>query len=133
MGTRQLTEWRLSESRKSKSLFDRFMQIYWSQQGKRKGSTMIGIIKRDQKVYAASLRNNRSKSTKVRIFELAKRFSMSEDNVKDVLKFYGQFYERWRSLPDTRIYLFSSRTTSLAILLMILLAWVRKGLFFKHP
>jgi hypothetical protein len=103
--TRQLVEWRLDDSRKSKRYFDRFMQIYWSQQGTRKGKTMIAIIRRDQAVYAASLRHDPTKPKKGLLFDLADRFPMSQDSIKDVLKFYGQFYERWRTLPDTRIYL----------------------------
>ena len=102
---RQLVEWRLSESRKSKRRFDRFMQTYWSQQGTRKLKTMMAIIRRDQAVYAASLRHKPTKPKKGLIYDLAERFPMSRDSIRDVLKFYGQYYERWRTLPNTRIYL----------------------------
>lgn len=102
---RQLTEWRLIESPKSERQFNRFMQVLWSRQGKRKAHNMIGIIKRDQRVYKAFLQSDQSKPKKVCISDLAQQFSMSQDSVKDVLKFYGQFYERWRKMRDTRIYL----------------------------
>lgn len=83
--TRQLVEWRLIDSRKSKRDFDRFMQIYWKQQGTRKSKTMIAIIERDQAVYAAYLRYDSTKPKKELIYHLADRFPISRDSIRDVL------------------------------------------------
>lgn len=101
----QLVKWRLSNSTKGKRQFDRFMRAYWSQQGKRSHKNMLSIIRRDQQVYRAFVNQTQSESRKAVLLDLAQKYRMSQDNVKDVVKFYGQFYKRWKSSPDTSIYL----------------------------
>lgn len=101
----QLVKWRLSDSAKGKRQFDRFMLVYWTRQGNRTRKTILGIIRRDQRVYKAFVGRDRVLSMKVALSDLSDRYIMSPDSVKDVLKYYGQFYNRWKNSRNTRLYL----------------------------
>lgn len=101
----QLVSWRLNPSTQTKKQFDKFMQAYWSQQGKRSHKNMLGIIKRDYQVYRDFVQKYSSESRKSALSKLSDEHRMSTDNTKDVLKFYGQFYTRWKTSRATRLYL----------------------------
>jgi len=95
----QLVAWRLSSRAEGKRSFEKFMRAYWSEQGTRKSLTTLDIIKRDQSVYKDSL----SWTNGPLIAGLAKKHTMSKDNVKDVLKHYRAAYMQWKSSPFRRL------------------------------
>ena len=95
----QLVAWRLSSRAEGKRSFEKFMRAYWSQRGTRNRRTTLEIIKRDQSVYKDSL----SWTNGPRIAGLAKKHTMSKDNVKDVLKHYRAAFRQWKSSPFPRL------------------------------
>lgn len=98
---RQLLEWRLSGSREGRKQFDRFIKHYWNDRGKRDQATMLEIIKNDQAVYRDSL----SWATRPLILGLARRHTMGQNNVKDILKAYRAAYNKWKRSRSARLYL----------------------------
>ncbi len=103
-----------SESPESKRHFDKFMRAYWSQQGKRKATTMLRIIRKDQEVYKESIHRRQrdpNLAKKSLLYDLWQKHHISQDSVKDILKFYGDFCKRWKVSPTTtRLYLSLKRS-----------------------
>jgi hypothetical protein len=105
---RQLVEWRISNTPQSGRQFKKFMSAYWNQQGHRNIRTMVEKIELDQAIYSDSLTWPKGS----RVSGLSRKFNVSEDRVKDVLKHYKSAYLRWMKSKRAHLWLSTTAPSS---------------------
>ena len=90
---RQLVAWRLEGTPGAKRKFDRFVRAYWSQQGKRSSRGTLEVIKRDQRIYSAYLRNSGPVDDLIRT--LSDEEHIGTETIRQTIKRYRDHHRRW--------------------------------------